>query len=43
MSNEQTTIRISKHTQDILSQIGRFGETYDQVIYRLLKEKERSK
>lgn len=43
MSNEQTTIRISKHTQNILSQIGKFGETYDQVIHRLLQEKETSK
>jgi hypothetical protein len=30
-----TTVAVSKQTQDLLKNVGRKGETYDQVINRL--------
>jgi hypothetical protein len=35
---EITTIQISKETRELLRQIGRKGETYDQIIRRLIKK-----
>jgi hypothetical protein len=35
---EITTIQISKETRELLKQIGRKGETYDQIIRRLIKQ-----
>ena len=40
MSSQQTTIRISKHTHDKLARIGKFGETYDDILSRVLSGKE---
>jgi len=37
---EETTIRISVETRDKLKKIGRKGETYDDIIKRLLDRKE---
>jgi hypothetical protein len=34
---EITTIQISKETRELLRQIGRKSETYDQIIRRLIK------
>jgi hypothetical protein len=34
-----TTIRVNQKTRDMLKRIGKKGETYDQVILRLLEEK----
>ena len=36
MSNEQATIRIRKDTHDKLTQLGKFGETYDDILSRVL-------
>lgn len=36
MSNERTTIWISKVNHDKLTQIGKFGETFDDIISRVL-------
>lgn len=33
-----TTIQISKETKELLRRIGRKGETYDQIIRRLIKQ-----
>jgi len=35
---EITTIQISKETRELLKQIGHKGETYDQIIRRLIKK-----
>ena len=40
MSSEQTTIRISKDTHEKLTQLGKFGETYDDILSRMLSVKE---
>lgn len=40
MSSKQTTIRISKNTHDKLTQLGKFGETYDDILSRMLSGKE---
>ena len=40
MSSEQTTIRISKNTHDKLTQLGKFGESYDDILSRVLCVKE---
>jgi hypothetical protein len=40
MSSEQTTIRISKDTHDKLTQLGKFGETYDDILRRVLSVRE---
>jgi len=34
---EKTTIEVSKQTRDLLKKIGKKGETYDDIIRRLLK------
>ena len=41
MSKETlTTIQLSKETRDKLKQLGTMGETYDDVISRLVKKAE---
>jgi len=35
---EKTTIEVSKETRDQLKDIGKKGETYDQIIRKLLKK-----
>jgi len=37
MSSEATTIQICKETRDELREFGKKGETYDQVIHKLMK------
>ncbi len=37
MVSDVTTIQISKMTRDQLRQLGRKGETYDQVLLRLIE------
>jgi hypothetical protein len=37
MASELTTIQISKMTRDQLRQLGMKGETYDQVLHRLIE------
>ena len=37
MAKEITTIQISKETRDKLKELGKKGETYDEIIKRLLK------
>ena len=37
MAGDLTTIQISKMTRDQLRHLGRKGETYDQVLCRLLE------
>jgi hypothetical protein len=37
MGNDLTTIQISKTTRDQLRRIGRKGETYDQLVNRLIE------
>ena len=34
---EQTTIQISKETREKLKEVGRKGQTYDEIIENLLK------
>jgi predicted CopG family antitoxin len=34
---ESTTIQLSKETREKLKEIGKMGETYDDVIKRLIK------
>jgi len=36
----QTTVVISKETRNVLKELGRKGETYDDVVRRLIKEAE---
>ena len=36
--SERTTISLSKNNYDKLKQIGKFGESYDDIISRVLKE-----
>ncbi len=36
MSGELTTIKIRKETRDVLKSVGKKGETYDEIINRLL-------
>lgn len=38
MGKDITTIQISKETKKILMMIGHKGETYDQLIRRLIKQ-----
>ena len=38
--SENTTIIVSKDTRQALKDIGRMGETYDDLIRRLMREKE---
>ena len=42
MAGDLTTIQISKLTRDQLRQLGRKGETYDQVLNRLIELARRS-
>jgi hypothetical protein len=37
MANDLTTIQISKVTRDQLRQLGTKGETYDQLVLRLIE------
>ena len=37
MAGDVTTIQISKETRDLLRQLGKKGETYDQVLNRLIE------
>lgn len=41
MVHETTTIQISKRTRDKLKSLGKKGETYDQIIRRILKTLEK--
>ena len=34
----KTTIQVSDETKTLLFEYGKFGETYDQLLIRLLKE-----
>ena len=43
MASELTTIQISKMTRDHLKQLGRKGETYDQVVNRLIEMARKTK
>ena len=36
-AQESTTIQLSKQTREKLKEIGKMGETYDDVINRLIK------
>lgn len=36
MSEELTSIKIKKETRDVLKSVGKKGETYDDIINRLL-------
>ena len=36
MSDELTTIKVKKETRDVLKSVGKKGETYDDIINRLL-------
>jgi len=36
--SQRTTISLSKNNYEKLKQIGKFGETYDDIISRVLKE-----
>lgn len=36
MSEELTSIKIKKSTRDVLKSVGKKGETYDDIINRLL-------
>lgn len=41
MSKESvTTIQLSKETRDLLKKFGKMGETYDDVLKRLMKRAE---
>ncbi len=40
MLNTKTTISIERETKDKLNQIGRKGLTYDQIINKVLGEKD---
>ena len=42
MAGSVTTIQINKATRDQLRQLGRKGETYDQVVLRLIEMAKRS-
>ena len=42
MNNDYTTIRVSRETKRRLDEIGRKGETYDDIIRRLLECSERT-
>ncbi len=37
MNNNDTTIKVKKNTLNILKKLGYFGESYDDVIQRLIK------
>ena len=37
-TNDITTIQISKQTREQLKELGKMGETYDDVINRLVKK-----
>jgi hypothetical protein len=36
MSDELTSIKLKKETRDVLKSVGKKGETYDDIINRLL-------
>lgn len=38
-----TSIQVSKETRELLRGLGRKGETYNDIITRLLKEREEAK
>ena len=38
MKEEKTTIELSKETRDKLKELGKKGETYDEIVRRLLGE-----
>jgi hypothetical protein len=40
MVSKTTTIQIDRKTKEILNRVGRKGETYDDVIRRILKSHE---
>jgi hypothetical protein len=42
MANDLTTIQVSKMTRDQLRELGSKGETYDQVLNRLIEMARRS-
>ena len=42
MASDLTTIQVSKATRDLLRQLGRKGETYDQVLNRLIETARRA-
>jgi len=35
---EKTTIALSKETRDELKELGKKGETYDEILRRMIKE-----
>ena len=37
-NQESTTIQLSKETREQLKELGKMGETYDDVIKRLIKK-----
>ncbi len=39
MIDGHTTIRLEKETRKKLASVGRKGQTYDQIVNRLLKER----
>ncbi len=43
MDEEQTTIRITKKLSEKLSDFGRKGETYEEIIWKLIALKEGGK
>jgi len=43
MTNIYTAVRLKQTTKERLSKIGSKGETYDDIIIRLLEEHERDK
>jgi len=46
MKNDGTTVRISKKTKQLLDEVGReigtFGDTYDDIIFKALKKSRRN-
>ncbi len=36
MNNELTSIKIKRETRDVLKSLGKKGETYDDIVNRLL-------
>lgn len=38
MGRKVTTIQVSKETRDLLRKVGHKGETYDQIIRRLIRQ-----
>lgn len=39
MENKTTTIRVSKETKKLLDNFGKKGETYDDILLKIMREK----